>query len=341
MLSIFIAAGYITNSSQFLQATLLSHILHGCMKLAELAFPVVFRLLLIFLSATAFTPSVPQYPGHPHQHQGQHQHQHSSPALHLRPTVGGGRSGAFPAPGGSCSTERGKARAATMLGAWRCSGSSNAELVKNLIDSSLVRSPRVAKAMQNTDRGWYTPQEAYEDRPQPIGFRATISAPHMHAHALEVLSPVIPTEGGRVLDVGCGSGFLTAALSRLVGVGGVVYGMDYIPELVGLSKANLEKDDESMLTSGRVLLKTGDGWKGWAENGPYDAIHVGAAAASIPIDLVSQLKVGGRMVVPVGPPSESQILVQVDRVKDSGPISESYTTENLMSVVYVPLVNTK
>lgn len=57
--------------------------------------------------------------------------------------------------------------------------------------------------------------------------------------------------------------------------------------------------------------KTGDGWKGWAENGPYDAIHVGAAAASIPIDLVSQLKVGGRMVVPVGPPSESQMLVQV------------------------------
>lgn len=83
VLSIFIAAGYITNSSQFLQATLLSHILHGCMKLAELAFPVVFRLLLIFLSATAFTPSVPQYPGHPHQHQDQYQHQHSSPALHL------------------------------------------------------------------------------------------------------------------------------------------------------------------------------------------------------------------------------------------------------------------
>ncbi|CAM9848577.1 unnamed protein product [Scytosiphon promiscuus] len=227
-----------------------------------------------------------------------------------------------------------------MLGAWRCSGSTNAELVKNLFDSNLVRSPRVMKAMQDTDRGFYTPQEAYEDRPQPIGFRATISAPHMHAHALEVLSPVIPAQGGRVLDVGCGSGFLTAALSRLAGVGGRVFGMDYIPELVELTRTNLNKDDATLLSSEKVLLKTGDGWKGWKENGPYDAIHVGAAAESIPIDLVEQLKVGGRMVVPVGPPSETQMLVQVDRVKDTGPVSESFTTEGLMSVVYVPLVST-
>eukprot|EP00904_Undaria_pinnatifida_P001390 jgi/Undpi1/11251/HiC_scaffold_30.g13549.m1 len=115
---------------------------------------------------------------------------------------------------------------------------------------------------------------------------------------------------------------------------------DYIPDLVGLTKENLDKDDESLLSSGKVTLKTGDGWKGWAEHGPYDAIHVGAAAETIPEDLVSQLKVGGRMVVPVGPQSSSQMLVQVDRTKDTGPISESYTTESLMAVVYVPLVNT-
>lgn len=59
----------------------------------------------------------------------------------------------------------------------------------------------------------------------------------------------------------------------------------------------------------------GDGWKGWAEHGPYDAIHVGAAAERIPADLVAQLKVGGRMVVPVGPPSETQMLVQVGRAR--------------------------
>ncbi|CAN0536333.1 unnamed protein product, partial [Ectocarpus sp. 12 AP-2014] len=161
-------------------------------------------------------------------------------------------------------------------------------------------------------------------RPQPIGFRATISAPHMHAHALEVLSPAIPMDGGRVLDVGVGSGYLAAALSRMVGAGGVVYGLDYIQQLVELSRTNLDKDDSTMQSSGRVVLKTADGWRGWPENGPYDAIHVGAAAESIPMDLVAQLKVGGRMVVPVGPPSETQMLVQVDRVKDTGPISESF-----------------
>ncbi|CAM9670602.1 unnamed protein product [Ectocarpus fasciculatus] len=245
--------------------------------------------------------------------------------------------------GGSSSSSR----PATMLGAWRCSGNTNAELVKNLVDSSLVRSARVVKAMETTDRGFYTPQDAYEDRQEggareindPIGFRATISAPHMHAHALEVLSPAIPVDGGRVLDVGVGSGYLAAALSRMVGAGGVVYGLDYIQQLVGLSRTNLDTDDSTMLSSGRVVLKTADGWRGWPENGPYDAIHVGAAAESIPMDLVAQLKVGGRMVVPVGPPSETQMLVQVDRVKDTGPISESFTTEGLMSVVYVPLVN--
>ncbi|CAN0211342.1 unnamed protein product, partial [Ectocarpus sp. 8 AP-2014] len=83
--------------------------------------------------------------------------------------------------------------------------------------------------------------------------------------------------------------------------------------------------------------KTADGWRGWPENGPYDAIHVGAAAESIPMDLVAQLKVGGRMVVPVGPPSETQMLVQVNI--DRWSLSSPFTTEGLMSVVYVPLVN--
>lgn len=241
---------------------------------------------------------------------------------------------------GSSSSSQRHFSSVKMLGAWRCSGSSNGELVKNLIDSSLIRSPRVAKVMQATDRGFYVAQEAYEDRPQPIGFRATISAPHMHAHALEVLSPVVPQDGGKVLDVGCGSGYLTAALARMVGTGGVCYGMDYIANLVALSEANLDGDDAQLLGSGNVRLKTGDGWKGWAEYGPFDAIHVGAAAERIPEELVQQLKPGGRMVVPVGPATGSQVLVQVDRTKDDGPIAESYTTENLLSVIYVPLVST-
>ncbi|CAM9189774.1 unnamed protein product [Choristocarpus tenellus] len=236
-----------------------------------------------------------------------------------------------------------------MLGSWRCSGTSNADLVKNLRDSGIIHSVRAVQAMEATDRGYYSSQQPYQDRweqnislstgrPQYLGYGATISAPHMHGHVLELLDEVIPAHNAKVLDVGCGSGYLAAAFARLAGQDATVYAMDYIPELVDLSRENLNADDENLLSSGRIHLMVGDGWKGWKEGSPFDAIHVGAAAESIPLELVSQLRVGGRMIVPVGPQSSAQALLEVERTGDDAPLMESFTTKRLLDVVYVPLV---
>src|ERR1700759_3413439 len=98
--------------------------------------------------------------------------------------------------------------------AWRCSGSTNKELIGNLFSASLITSPIVRNAMLAVDRGNYTTRSPYEDSPQPIGYAATISAPHMHAHAVEALLPSIEKrlktgEDLHILDVGSGSGYLT------------------------------------------------------------------------------------------------------------------------------------
>merc|ERR1712048_205145 len=105
---------------------------------------------------------------------------------------------------------------------------------------------------------------------------ATISAPHMHTHALELLSNYL-LPGARVLDVGCGSGYLCACMSRMVGSEGTVVGMDYLRPLVDLAKSNLQKADGDLLDNKRVVIKQGDGWYGCADDGPFDCIHVGAA----------------------------------------------------------------
>jgi protein-L-isoaspartate(D-aspartate) O-methyltransferase len=119
----------------------------------------------------------------------------------------------------------------------------------------------------------------------------------MHAHVLELLEPFIQP-GAKVLDVGCGSGYLLTAMSHMVGEEGRVFGIDYIQGLVDLSLGNMSKEDGILLDSGRVVVTLGDGWKGIPDEAPFDCIHVGAAAASIPDALVQQLKDGGRMIIP-------------------------------------------
>ncbi|RMY24767.1 hypothetical protein D0865_16374, partial [Hortaea werneckii] len=103
--------------------------------------------------------------------------------------------------------------------AWRSSGSSNQALIENLASNGLITQARVKQAMLGVDRAHYAPAAPYQDSPQPIGHRATISAPHMHAAACESLLPYL-RPGARVLDIGSGSGYLTHVLAELVKPGG-------------------------------------------------------------------------------------------------------------------------
>jgi protein-L-isoaspartate(D-aspartate) O-methyltransferase len=180
-------------------------------------------------------------------------------------------------------------------------------MVRRQLEDRGIRDPRVLAAMREVPRHEFVTeplrQRAYEDHPLPIGAGQTISQPYIVAAMLEHLA-LQPTD--RVLEVGTGSGYVTALLSRMCAE---VYSIERQPELASQAQATL-----SRLGYSNVKIRVGDGSQGWPEYAPYDAILVSAAASEIPPALFAQLREGGRMIVPVGPPAsqELQLIRKID-----------------------------
>ncbi|WP_184891071.1 protein-L-isoaspartate O-methyltransferase [Candidatus Cardinium hertigii] len=206
------------------------------------------------------------------------------------------------------------------------------KLVRNLSQRYPFKSQRTKEVMLLVDRADFTNEHPYADFPQQIGFGATISAPHMHALAIDLLEPVI-NEDSHILDVGSGSGYLAVCFAKMVGSNGTVYGIDHIEDLVNCSKQNIRKNNADLLDSKKLILILGDGRLGYPQGAPYDAIHVGAAPEEIPKALIDQLAIGGRMVIPVGLAGEQQFL-QVDKISEKEVRKQVITAVN-----YVPLTD--
>ncbi|TMW69677.1 hypothetical protein Poli38472_001833 [Pythium oligandrum] len=228
---------------------------------------------------------------------------------------------------------------------WPCSSSSNEGLVQNLLRTGAIQSPEVFEAMKKVDRAKYmgmnspqsepiSPLRAYCDAPHPIGYNQTISAPHMHAHALELgWAAVKDVAHPRILDVGAGSGYLTACFGRLIeDKPGSVFGLELVSPLVQFARDNLQHADGDLMEKGVVSIHHGNGWDGLPNDGPFHYIHVGAAAETPPQGLMEQLANGGRLVVPVDEDRGGQMLVEITR---NGNV---FSQRKLMSVCYVPLV---
>ena len=201
-------------------------------------------------------------------------------------------------------------------------------------DINFLQSGNVALAMLEIDRKDFAPTNPYQNRPQSIKYNVTISAPHMHALALEYLAPYC-TENSKILDVGSGSAYLTCALSALTNYQGTVIGVEHIDELITFGINNIKKNHENLLNNKKIIIVKGDGRKGCKEYGPYKAIHVGAAVEEVPEELLNQLDINGRMFIPVGKKDQQKICV-FDKDKFG-----NITKKDLLSVCYGWLTDPK
>ncbi|MBW1914806.1 MAG: protein-L-isoaspartate(D-aspartate) O-methyltransferase [Deltaproteobacteria bacterium] len=197
------------------------------------------------------------------------------------------------------------------------------KMVSTQIKARGIRNREVLDAMIKVQRHLFVPdhyrKSAYSDYPLPIGHGQTISQPYIVAYMTEILNL---ESDHRVLEIGTGSGYQAAILAELIKE---VYTVEIIPELEKAAKNRLME-----LGYDNVKTRSSDGYLGWKEYAPYDAIVVTAAAGYIPPPLIDQLKDKGRMIIPVGSPFNVQTLMLVEKK------GEDISTRSLMSVRFVP-----
>ena len=185
-----------------------------------------------------------------------------------------------------------------------------------------ITDTRVVSAMRRVPRDRFVPpdqrQQAYEDRPLPIGYRQTISQPYIVAYMTQALRL---TPDATVLEVGTGSGYQAAVLAELAAA---VYSIEIVAEL-----AERARDTLAELGYTNVQVRQGDGYAGWPEEAPFDAIMVTAAPDHVPQPLVDQLALGGRLIIPVG--QDRQTLTILTRTE------AGVEQESLLPVLFVPM----
>jgi len=201
-----------------------------------------------------------------------------------------------------------------------------AEMVECNIAARGVRDQLVLAAMRKVPRELFLPKAlrefAYEDSPLPIAGEQTISQPYIVAFMAEAL---MLKGGEKVLEIGAGSGYAAAVLSEIVAN---VYTVERLGQLADKAAALFAE-----LGYGNVHVLHGDGTRGWPEHAPYDAIVVAAGGPQVPESLKEQLKIGGRLVIPVGADQRTQELVRVVRIS-----KDEYHSEDIADVRFVPLI---
>ncbi|MCQ4334441.1 protein-L-isoaspartate O-methyltransferase [Natronomonas sp. F2-12] len=188
-------------------------------------------------------------------------------------------------------------------------GAARDRMVDSLLGAGRIEREETIEALRAVPRHEFVPESrretAYADRPLPIGAGQTISAPHM----VGIICDHLELEAGdSVLEVGTGCGYHAAVTAEIVGAGNV-YSVEYVESLAAEARERLER-----LGYGGVHVRVGDGAEGWAENAPYDAAYLTCAAPDLPDPVVEQLRVGGRLVAPVG--TGRQTLVRAEKADD-------------------------